>query len=127
MTLGTKLNNLRNSQNISLEKLAFELDISKTAVNKWEPDKAKPSIDNLMKICDYYQTDVYKLLEDVSNVNFSNAKFKGNSYAGFAQNFVVNNSTTPEIIEVIIETQKKISDLIQIQNNFIVKFFEKSK
>ena len=70
MTLGTKLFNLRKQEDISLDKLAFELEISKTAIGKWESDKAKPSIENLLRLCDYYQTDIYKLLEDVSNVNF---------------------------------------------------------
>ena len=58
MTLGKKLFNLRATKNISFDKLAFELDISKTAIIKWEADKAKPSIDNLLKLCDYYQTDI---------------------------------------------------------------------
>ena len=59
MTLGKKLYNFRTAKNITFDKLAFELDISKTAIVIWEADKAKPSIDNLLKLCDYYQTDVY--------------------------------------------------------------------
>ena len=71
-----------------------------------EADKAKPSIENLLKICDYYETDIYKLLEDVSNINFSGTKFKGSSYAAYAQNFTVNNNTSPEVIDIIIDNQK---------------------
>jgi len=121
MTLGTKLYNFRTAKNLSLDKLAFELDLSKAAIAKWEADKAKPSIDNLMKICDYYETDVYALLENVDNVNFSNAKFRGSSYAAYAQNFTVNNTTPPELIESIVSNQKNITDLIQTQNDLIAK------
>ncbi len=117
MTLGTKLHNLRQSKNISLEKLAFELDLSKTAIGKWEADKSKPSIDNLSKLCDYYDVDVYELLDEVSNVNFSNAKFKGSSYAAFAQNFTVNYTNSPELLE----NQKQITLLIEKQNELILK------
>jgi transcriptional regulator with XRE-family HTH domain len=123
MTLGTKLRNLRAAKNESLEILAIKLEISKTAIGKWEADKAKPSIDNLMKICDYYETDVYKLLESVDNVNFGNAKFKGSSYAGYAQNFTVNH-TAPELIESIVFNQKTITNLIQMQNELISKLLQ---
>lgn len=118
MTLGQKLYSLRTkkSKDLSHEKLAYELEVSKTAIIKWESDKSKPSIDNLLKICDYFETDVYDLLGDVSNVNFSGAKFKGNSYAGYAQNFIVNNTTSPELVESIIINQKQISELIEKQN-----------
>jgi transcriptional regulator with XRE-family HTH domain len=123
MTLGTKLRNLRAAKNESLEIVAIKLEISKTAIGKWEADKAKPTIDNLMKICDYYETDVYKLLESVDNVNFGNAKFKGSSYAGHAQNFTVNH-TSPEMINSVIANQKTIANLIQSQNKLISKLLQ---
>ena len=127
MTLGTKLYNLRKQKDISLDKLAFELELSKVAIGKWEADKAKPTVENLLNLCDYYETDVYKLLEDVSNVNFSNAKFKGSSYAAYAQNFTVNNTTSPEIIESFLENQNKITVLLQQQNELFLKLLGNSK
>jgi hypothetical protein len=48
------------------------------------------------------------IIEDVSNINFSKAKFRGHSYAGYAENFTVNNTTPPELIESIIANQKII-------------------
>ena len=63
MTLGTKLRNIRNKKRISLEKLALELNVSKAAIVKWEADKSKPSLENLLKLCDNYETDLYELLE----------------------------------------------------------------
>jgi transcriptional regulator with XRE-family HTH domain len=123
MTLGTKLRNLRAAKNESLEIVAIKLEISKTAIGKWEADKAKPTIDNLMKICDYYETDVYKLLESVDNVNFGNAKFKGSSYAVYDQNFTVNH-TSPEMINSVIANQKTIANLIQSQNELISKLLQ---
>ena len=101
--------------------MAFELDLSKVAIAKWEADKAKPSIDNLMKICDYYETDVYQLLENVDNVNFSNAKFKGSQYVIYPNNSTINYSTSPELVESIVANQKNITDLIQTQNDLIAK------
>jgi transcriptional regulator with XRE-family HTH domain len=54
MTLADKLYKLRKAKNISQEKLALELEISKTALMNWENNKSKPSIDNPLKICDFF-------------------------------------------------------------------------
>lgn len=121
MTLGDKLYQLRTKKELSHEKMGFELDISKTAIIKWEQGKSKPSIDNLLKICNYFETDVYSLLEDVSNVNVYNTKFKGHSYVGYAQNFTVNNSTSPKLVQCFIDTQKQIASLLDKQNELFAK------
>ncbi len=126
MTLGTKLYNLRNKKGVSLEKMALELQISKAAIGKWEADKSKPSVENLLKLCDAYETDLYELLEDVSNINFSKAKFRGHTYAS-CTNFTINNTTPPELIESIIANQNKISVLVELQNELFVSLLAKNK
>lgn len=126
MILGDKLYKLRKSKNLSQEQLALELQISKTALINWENNKVKPSLENLMKICDFYETDIYNLLEDVSNVNFSNAQFKGNNYAGFAQNFTINNSVSPELFQLILDNQSKINSLFEKQNHLFEQILNKN-
>jgi transcriptional regulator with XRE-family HTH domain len=96
------------------------------AVGKWEADKSKPSVENLLKLCDTYETDLYELLEDVSNINFSKAKFKGHTYAS-CTNFTINNTTPPELIESIIANQNKISVLVELQNELFVSLLAKNK
>ncbi|RST27566.1 helix-turn-helix domain-containing protein [Chryseobacterium lacus] len=104
MTLGTKLRNLRTDKGISMEEFATQIDISKTAVVKWEADKAKPSLDNIIKICNFYRIDIYELLENVSNVVISHNKFRDGNYVAHANNVTVNNYTPTEIIQSILET-----------------------
>jgi len=125
MTLGDKLYELRTNKEISHEKMGFELEISKTAIIKWEQNKSKPSIDNLLKICNYFETDIYSLLEDVSNVNFANAKFKGSSYVINPNNSAINYSNSPELIKCFIDTQKQITSLIDKQNELFKKIINK--
>ena len=73
MSLGTKLRELRTNRNLSQMQLAVELDVSQTAYGKWESDQTKPGIDNLLKISEFYETDIYNLLNDKeSNHNFNN-------------------------------------------------------
>lgn len=126
MTLGTKLRNLRTAKKESLDIIAMKLNVSKTAIGKWEADKSKPSIDNLMKICDCYKTDIYVLLENVDNVNFGNTKLNSISSSDYTQNITVNH-TSPEIINNVIINQKKITALIQSQNDLITKLIETKK
>lgn len=121
MVLGDKLYRLRKSKKLSQEQLALELEISKTALIKWESNKSKPSIDNIMKICDFYETDIYTLLEEVSNVNFSHAKFKGTNYVVNPNNSTITFNTSPELIAQITDNQGKINVLFEHQ----IKLFEK--
>jgi len=73
MSLGTKLRELRTNRNLSQMQVAVELDVSQTAYGKWESDQTKPGIDNLLKISEFYETDIYNLLNDKeSNHNFNN-------------------------------------------------------
>ncbi len=125
MILGDKLYQLRKAKKLSQEQLALELQISKTALINWENNKAKPSIDNLMKICDFYERDIYSLLEDVTNVNFSNAQFKGNNYVVNPNNSTINFNNSPELINEILNNQSKINSLFEQQNNLFSQFLNK--
>ncbi|NJM80564.1 MAG: helix-turn-helix transcriptional regulator [Flavobacterium sp.] len=112
---------------MSQEQLALELEISKTALVNWENNKSKPSIDNLMKICDFYETDIYSLLEDVSNVNFSNAQFKGSNYVINPNNSTINFTNSPEIVNSLLDNQNKISNLFVQQTKLFEKLLKESK
>ena len=125
MVLGEKLYRLRKNINISQEQLAFEVEVSKTAIIKWENNKAKPSVDNLLKLCNYFETDISSLLEGVSNVNLTGAKFKGSSYAAFAQNVKLYNNDHPEILQLLIENQNKITKLLDQQSKLLYEIVNK--
>ncbi len=75
----------------------------------------------MLKICNYFATDVYCLLKDVNNVNFSNAKFKGNSYVINPNNSAINHSNSPDLVQCFIETQKQIARLLDKQNELFAK------
>ena len=63
MSLGTRLNQLREKRRLSLQDVATALDISKTHV--WELEKGRatnPSMDLLKKLADYYSVTVEFLI-----------------------------------------------------------------
>lgn len=47
MTLGEKLRFLRTKESITQEVLAERLDVSRSAIAKWETDNETPDIGNL--------------------------------------------------------------------------------
>ena len=107
-------------KNISLQKLADDLQLSKTAISNWEADKAKPKMDNLYKLSNYYEIDVNELLKEKENISFKNAKFNGNACVlNYPNNSTINYNTSPEMLSLILENQQNISKSIQLQNELI--------
>lgn len=67
MDLGQRLKQLRTEKHLSQETVAFELNISRQAVAKWENNVSKPSTANLMAICDLYGISLDELISNKSD------------------------------------------------------------
>ena len=119
MSLGVKLRQLRHSKNMSQADVAFKLDISQPAYNKWEADQAKPSIDKLIKISEIYEVDIQDLFDTESNVIISNNTFE-NSNIVYPKDSTINFQS-PELLETIVKNQEQITKLIEAQNMVIEK------
>lgn len=64
----SKLKTLRKNHNLSQEKLANILQVSKQSVYKWENEMNKPDSENLKRIADYFMISIDELLND-QNLN----------------------------------------------------------
>lgn len=67
MDLGQRLKKLRTEKHLSQETVAFELNVSRQAVAKWENNASKPSTANLMAICDLYGISLDELISNKSD------------------------------------------------------------
>lgn len=67
MDLGQRLKQLRIEKHLSQETVAFELNVSRQAVAKWENNASKPSTANLMAICDLYGISLDELISNKSD------------------------------------------------------------
>ncbi|GEN75622.1 helix-turn-helix domain-containing protein [Chryseobacterium hagamense] len=121
MTLGTKLNKLRIGRNLTQVQIAERLQVSQNAYNKWESDKAKPAMENLMKIADFYETDVYELLDEKAIVQNNTDKAIGNIQG----TVTINHSISEELINSIIKNQQDITKLIEAQSRLIESLLKK--
>ena len=64
MSFSNKLWKIRDEADISQERLAQALDISRQAVAKWESGSSMPDIDNLIRLSNFFQVSLDFLLKD---------------------------------------------------------------
>jgi transcriptional regulator with XRE-family HTH domain len=83
MTLGTKIQRLRNKNSLSQEELAAQLNVSRQAVSKWELGESMPETENVVQLSklfgvstDYLLNDEFESSMDISTVNMSGENLK---------------------------------------------------
>lgn len=124
-TFGAKLRDLRSKKNLSLDELAHHLELSKTSISKWESDLSKPSTQNFLKICEFFEVEVYDLVENVSNLFFKKLKFESNDFIiNNPNNSSINYISNEETLKNIVTTQNQLSDLLSKQAVLITKLSE---
>lgn len=64
MTFGEKLKKLRADNNLTQEELADRLFVTRTAISKWETNRALPQIDNLKLISEIFGASIDELISD---------------------------------------------------------------
>ena len=63
MDLGQNIAKYRKLNNLTQEKFADELNVSRQTVNKWEASLSKPKLDKLKKIIEILKITYEDLLE----------------------------------------------------------------
>ena len=71
MTIGQKLKNLRTQNNMTQEALAESINVSRSAIAKWESDNGIPDINNLKCISQLFSISIDELLDNKINVEES--------------------------------------------------------
>lgn len=71
MTFGEKLKEARQNAKMSQEELSIKLNVSRSAVAKWETDKGLPDIQNLKSISSVLGVSIDYLLDDDTKLELS--------------------------------------------------------
>ena len=71
MTLGQKIKEARKNCLLSQEQFAEKMNVSRSAVAKWETDKGLPDVDNLKLIAKTLNVSVDYLLDDGEQVDMN--------------------------------------------------------
>ncbi len=64
MTISEKITHLRIVNNISQEKLASLLNVTRQSISKWESGESLPQIDKVQEICELFKISADELLND---------------------------------------------------------------
>lgn len=76
MTLGEKIKNLRNNNNISQEKLSKMLNINRNNLSRIETDKSAPTSDILYNLAKIFNISIDTLLE-INKIEENSLQKKG--------------------------------------------------
>lgn len=64
MKFGDNLKNLRKSKDISQEKLAEKVGVSRQSVSKWETGETYPEMSNILALCKIFHCNINDLVND---------------------------------------------------------------
>lgn len=64
MNVGEKIKALRKKENLSQEEFAEKLNVSRSAVAKWESNNGIPEIGNLKMLSEFFSVSIDSLLDD---------------------------------------------------------------
>ena len=82
MSFRTNLQYLRAQRNMTQERLAMLLGVSRQAISKWESEKAYPEMDKLLMICDLFGCTLDDLVLGDVSVSTSRPDSHGASATG---------------------------------------------
>ena len=110
-TLGNKIKNLREKNNLSQKELAKILNIANSTLSQYESDVRVPSDDIKILIADYFNVSLDYLLGRPNKYNASKEKSKVSELEedfpeGISVLYRANKSLTPEQKEVMLRMIK---------------------
>ena len=65
MSFGEKLQQLRKEKGLSQEDLAYQLNVSRQAVSKWESQNGYPEMEKMILISELFQVSLDYLLKEM--------------------------------------------------------------
>ena len=74
MSLGENIIRLRGEKNLSQERLAAELEVSRQAVSKWETNTSVPELDKLLRMSELFGVALDELVKGASTSAASQGK-----------------------------------------------------
>ena len=120
MTMGAKIKQLRSKKGLSQEKLAEKLNVSRSAVAKWEADGGIPEIDNLLQLSLVFGISIDELVGNVTEL--ANVTWKEENVQDITLHYIDIEShkialqTEQERLLVLMEQAETVEDLITIES-----------
>lgn len=81
MTLGQRLFQYRNSINMSQERLAEKIGVTRQTISKWETDQSTPDFDKIVPLCETFGISTEELIKGEKPKTIENTDEKQDEYA----------------------------------------------
>lgn len=117
MELKDKIQELRKRRNLSQEKLAEELKVSRQAVAKWEKGETYPDIKNLVQLSNLFNITLDRLLKDDDCMGIIEKEYNANEIIQFLI-LAKKNTYAGNALEEQVSTRPKSHDLIYKNGKF---------
>ena len=75
MTIGNRIKELREKNNISQETMSLDINVSRQTVSKWEYDTALPDSNNISVLCEYFNVSADYLLNGKEEIKQNKVVF----------------------------------------------------
>mgnify|MGYP004494137209 CR=1 FL=1 len=126
MLFNEKLKMLRKENNLTQEKLAEKLNVSRQAITKWENNEGTPDIENLKQISILFDTTIDELVKDEKNITIGVKEkytYIQELEINHTKHFDINISASNEVnIKPNVEEKVKIELLSNEEENLIGNF-----
>lgn len=119
MNLGDKLLELRKKKGLSQEEVAFELNVTRQTISKWETNQTTPDFDKIAPLCKLYEISTDELLtgKKTEVVNGDNEDKKSNALILSVSIFLYFLAV---ILLIFTETVLKFNDGISVSIFLII-------
>ena len=117
MELKNKIQGLRKCKNLSQEKLAEQLNVSRQAVAKWENGETYPDINNLIQLSNIFNITLDRLLKDDDCMNIIEKEYNANKIIQFLI-LAKKNTYAGHGSEEQVSTRPKSHDLVYNKGKF---------
>ncbi len=108
MSLGSKLLKLRTNLNHTQSEMARMLETTQGTYCDWESNTSKPNFENLLKICEVFEIDIYDLLKKKKKKQKQSRSFKIDDKMS-----PLNTKDISIFLKEILEVQKQILNKLE--------------
>lgn len=123
--MGKQLKKFRQEQGVSQQELADYLSISRQTISKWELGKSLPDVENIIRLCDYFNISADVLIGRKKPSFFENL-FRGKERRQMPMdqekekknNAVFYSAYAPDIEPLILAGQR-VNTFVKIEENIL--------
>ena len=121
----TNLKKLRLKHNLTQEKLANKLNVTKQTISLYEKEKRLPDLHTLIKISNYFNCSIDSLIYNNTDINISKLDNLSNLNKNNIEKYILEiNDKNKNLITTLNKVINKLSEINEFNSKIITDFSE---